>query len=85
MRASITQTIILDELIHVTYYFTLLLQAYNAGLNFTNVTEAQNFITEIEKKLQAMEQRRQGKDLEIQMETTIYMQWQYHSIYMLLN
>ena len=49
-------------------YLPLLLQAYNAGLNFANVDEARNFINEIEKKLHEKLQRRQGKKIEMEID-----------------
>ena len=49
-------------------YPPLLLQAYNAGLNFANVDEARNFINEIEKKLHEKLQRRQGKKIEMEID-----------------
>lgn len=43
------------------YFHTFAGDTYNAGLNFANTEEAQNFVNEIQKKLKAKEQRRQEK------------------------
>ena len=45
------------------------MQTYNAGLNFANVNEARNFLNEIEKKLQEKLQRRQGTEIEMEINT----------------
>lgn len=56
------------------------MQGYNAGLNFANVNEARNFIKEIEKKLQAKEQRRQGKENQMETAVFIYVLWSYWTV-----
>ena len=43
-------------------YFQSPHQKYNVGLNFADVGEANNFKNEIDKKLKAKQQRRNGKE-----------------------
>ena len=52
----------------ITYHLPFFVQTCNAGLNFANVNEARNFLNEIEKKLQEKLQRRQGTEIQMQMD-----------------
>lgn len=49
----------------MTIYTILLcnLQTYNAGLNFADIEEANNFFIQVQNKLKAKEQRREGEEL----------------------
>ena len=53
----------------LTYYLPFFVQTCNAGLNFANVNEARNFLNEIEKKFQEKLQRRQGTEIEMEINT----------------